>query len=110
MKKLDLYDYHFIDIEVKHLEMIHESLSSDIDTYVDMMEDKGWVDDMQSAKEIFASFAVAVRRNTNQLKRSTGTLKKTNDRNLNTENSKGNDDEIKPSFDYEFMKQYAVYS
>ena len=109
MKKLDLYDYHFIDKEVKLLEMIQESLSSDLSSYVDIMEDKGWVDDLQSAKEIFASFAVAVKRNAKQISRSIDALKEANTRNLNTTNNRGKDNQIKPEFDYEFMRQYAVY-
>ena len=109
MKELDLYDYHFIDAEVKRLEMIQESLGSDIASYMDMMEDKGWVDDLQSAKEIFASFAVAVKRNTQQLDRTIDDLKKFNTRELNSANHRDKGNKIKPEFDYEFMKQYAVY-
>ena len=109
MKGLDMYEYHFIDADVKHLEMIHENLDSAIRTYMDMMDDKGWVDDLQSAKEIFASFAVAVRRDTVQLSRSIDALKETNIRRLNEANGRGKDNKIKPEFDYEFMKKYAVY-
>ncbi len=109
MKELDLFDYHFIDTEVKRLEMIHESLNSDIRGYVDMFEDKWLVDDLQSAKEMFASFAVAVRRNTKQLDRGIDDLKKLNTRELNSSNNRSRDNKIKPEFNYEFMKQYAVY-
>ena len=109
MKKLNLYGYHFIDMRVKHLEMVHESLDDNISNYLDMMESDAWVDDVEAARHIFASFANEVRRNANQIEKVIDELKDMADKKLNDDNNTGTDEKIKSVNNYELQKQYAEF-
>ena len=107
MKKLNLYGFHFIDMRVKHLEMIHESLNDKLSSYLDMMESDDWVSDLQSARKIFASFAMEVRRNIYQVDKVIDELKELADTKLNKENDTRAENRIKSVNNYELEKQYA---
>ena len=107
MKELNLYGYQAIDMRVKHLEMIYDSLNHYLENYLDMMEDDKWVDDVKSAKSVFASFANEIRRNTDQLDRVIDELKKMADNKLNQDNELTGDKKIKSVNNYELQKQYA---
>jgi K+/H+ antiporter YhaU regulatory subunit KhtT len=106
MKKLSLYGYSYADAVIKRLEMIDDSLNNDIENYLGMMEDDAWVDDVESARKIFASFAVAVRRNADQVGMIIGELKLRAEEKLCVEN-KGK--EISVVNNYELQKQYANF-
>ena len=105
MKELNLIGFYKVDMQVKHLEMIHESLDDKLKNYLDMMESDDWVADVQSARKIFASFAMEVRRNAHQIDRVVDELKKMADTKLNDENHAR--EKIKSVNNYELAKQYA---
>ena len=107
MKELNLYGYHTIDTKVKHLEMIHESLNDKVKNYLSMMEDDGWVADIEDARKIFASFAMELRRDAHQITKVIDELKKMADKQLNEDNYTGTQKQIKSVNNYELQKQYA---
>ena len=108
MKELNLYGYSFIDANIKTLEMVFSSLSDDIENHTGMMEDEDWVNDQESAKAIFASFAVAVRRNADQIDKVSVRLKEIAEQTLNKENSTLNE-EIGCTNNYKLQMQYANF-
>ena len=106
---MNLLGFHTIDMEVKHLELIHKSLDDDIETFVKMMEDKDFVDDLQAAKEVFAAFAMEIRRSTYQVDRVVDALKEIADDKLNEDNHIKGDERIKRVNNYQIAKEYAEY-
>ena len=104
---MNLLGFHEIDIEVKHLELIHKSLDDDIETFVKMMEDKDFVDDLQASKEVFAAFAMEMRRSTYQVDRVVDALKEIADDKLNEDNHIRGDKRIKRVNNYQVAKEYA---
>ena len=87
-------------------EYVAHSLDEDIRSYLDMMEDEE-SSDIQSVKSLLAAFLVEVRRNHIQLDRTVDKIRELNNKNLNSKNGISSENEIKPYFDVEFMKQYA---
>lgn len=107
MKKLALIGFYEVDMKVKHLEMIRDSQDEKLRGYLHMMEDDEWVYDVQSAREIFAAFAMEVRRNTYQIDKVIDELKEVADKQLNEDNYTGAQKQIKSVNNYELAKQYA---
>lgn len=108
MKKANLFRFTMIDIPLKHLEMIHDGLGGDIDTFMQMMDDKDFVSDLESAKEIFALFAMEVRRSVNQLYSATEKLRETREEILNEDNFKHTGKRISSLNNAKIAKQYAI--
>ena len=110
MKELDLFKFTMIDIPLKHLEMIHESLSGDIDTFMQMMDDEEFVSDLDSAKEIFAMFAMEVRRSVNQVYEAKAKLQEVREEILVSDNFKRTGKRISSLNNAALAKQYATNS
>ena len=104
---MKLLGFHKIDMEVKHLELIHKSLNDDIETFVMMMEDKDFVDDLQSSKEVFAAFAMEMRRSTYQVDKVVDALKELADDKINEDNHIKAGERIKRVNNYQIAKEYA---
>ena len=109
MKELSLFHFHLTDMEIKHLEMIHESLKDTTKTFMQMMHDKEFTFDLESAKEMFALYAMEVNRNIHQVDKVIHTLKENADMALNDDSGLTGDDRIQRTNNAELAKQYAVY-
>ena len=96
-------------MEVKHLELIRKSLDDDTETFVKMMDDKDFVYDLQSAKEVFVAFAMEMRRSTYQVDRVVDTLYKMSEDIINEDNHINVGERIKRVNNYQIAKEYAVY-
>ena len=106
---MNLLGFHKVDIQVKHLEMIHKSLDDDIETFVKMMEDNDFVYDLQSAKEVFAAFAMEMRRSTYHVDRVIDALKEMADDKLNEDNNIKGNKRIQRVNNYQIAKEYAEF-
>jgi len=107
-KKLQLFDYGFLDMEVKNLEMIKESISDDIDSYRRLLDDDE-MDNVKDLKELLLDLLVATNRNYLQLDRCTDRLRELNNRELNDINNRTNENKIKPYANTEFKKQFIEW-
>jgi len=110
MKQLSLMGFYEVDMEVKHLEMVHDSIDDSIKNYLNMVEDDGWVADLEDARKIFASFAMELRRDAHQITKVIDELKKMADKQLNEDNYTGAEEKIKSVNNYELQKQYAKFN
>ncbi len=109
MKELNLFHFHLTDMEIKHLEMIHESLKDTTETFMRMIDDKDFAFDLESAKEIFALYAMEVNRNAHQVDKVIDALKENADTVLNDDNGLRGNDRIKRMNNAELAKQYAIF-
>ena len=105
LSKLGLYNYGFLDMEVKNLEMIKESIYDDIDSYRRLLDDDE-MDNVEDLRDLVLDLLVATNRNYLQLDRCTDRLRELNNRGLNDSNNRTNENKIKPLFDTEFKKQF----
>jgi len=106
--KLRLFDYGFLDMEVKNLEMIKDSISDDIDSYRRLLDDDE-MDNVEDLKELVLDLLVDTNRNYLQLHRCTDRLRELNNRELNSINNRLNENKIEPYFNTEFKKQFIEW-
>ena len=108
MKDLNLYGYHFFDVNIKTLELTYSDIDDKLRSYCDMMEDENWVDDLKDAKHIFAEFALEMRRNSYQIDKVISNLKKMAEDRLNSDNGfTKKSEKINTVNNYEVSMQYA---
>jgi len=105
LSKLGFYNYGLLDMEVKNLEMIKESIYDDIDSYRRLLDDDE-MDNVEDLRDLVLDLLVATNRNYLQLDRCTDRLRELNNRGLNDSNNRTNENKIKPLFDTEFKKQF----
>jgi len=67
-KKLNLYSYVELDTKIKKIELIEESLGSDIELYLTMLEDEEENGSVEDVRFIMLEMMIANRRNANLLK------------------------------------------
>lgn len=96
-----------MDMGVKHLEMIQENLESDIESYLNALNDDEFTETKEDLRDICLSLLVENTRINNQLCRCVESLRDENNRQLNGVNGKFGDNEIKPYFNMKFKEQFA---
>jgi hypothetical protein len=93
-KKLNLYGYVELNTKAKQLELIEESLSSDIELYLSMLEDEEENSSVEDVRFIMLEMMVANRRNANLLKECIEDLKDIANRELIEDNRLPNDTNV----------------
>ena len=109
MKKLNLYNFHLTDMEIKHLEMIHQSLRDTTDTFLQMMQDDEFTFDLKSAREIFALYAMEVNRNIHQVSKVINQLEEMAETALNNDSKLTGDKYVKRLNNADLAEQYAGF-